>query len=66
MPVASANYRMADRLVGGRLDGILNGYVNEGLSNNAVARRLFADHQIEVSPTTVAVWLNRRDREAVA
>lgn len=52
-----AKYRMADRLANGELDSILADLSGQGLSLSAIAARLFADHGIEVSPPTVALWI---------
>lgn len=57
MAIASANYRMADRLAGGNLDAELVSLRAEGLSYESIAARLFAAHGIEVSPPTVRSWL---------
>lgn len=56
MPPKSSHYRMADRLAGGNLEQILADYRDAGLSSDAVARRLYAAHGIEVTGNTVATW----------
>lgn len=55
--MASANYRMADRLAGGNLAETLRRLSDEGLNNGAISRQLFADYGIEVSIPTVGAWL---------
>lgn len=57
MGVATAHFRMADRLADGKLDQVLVGMRAEGLSYESIAARLFATYGIEVSPPTVGVWL---------
>ena len=57
MPVASPLYRMANRLAGDDLDGELQRLVDQGLSAEAIASRLYADHGIEASRPTVVAWL---------
>lgn len=47
---------MADRLAGGKLALIIAAYKAEGLSLDAIARRLYADFGIEVTRQTVANW----------
>lgn len=58
MAVASSLYRMANRLAEGHLDEILAEYFAQGLSADAIAARLFADHGIEASRPTIVSWLN--------
>lgn len=52
----SPNFRMADRLADGKLAEIITTYRLEGLSFDDIARRLFADHGIEVTRQTIANW----------
>lgn len=62
--MASANYRMADRLAGGNLAETLRKLAGEGLNNGAISRQLFADYGIEVSIPTVGAWLADIDTAA--
>lgn len=55
--VDSSLYRMADRMVGGDLGAILTGLKANGASSTTIAKRLYADHGIDVSSQTVANWL---------
>lgn len=52
----STQYRMADRLADGKLGDILTAGRMDGLSYDDIARRLFADHGIEVTRQTIANW----------
>ena len=58
MPLAnrSAQYRMADRLAGGKLADILAEHAAAGRSLRQITLRLYADYGIEVSPATVQAW----------
>lgn len=56
MQVDSSQYRMADRLTGGRLADIIAGLRAEDRSYEEITRRLFAEHGIEVTRQTVARW----------
>lgn len=56
MRTPSPQFRMADRLAGGKLALIIAAYKAEGLSLDAIARRLYADFGIEVTRQTVANW----------
>lgn len=47
---------MADRMVGGDLAAILRGLKASGASFDTIAKRLFADHGIDVSSQTIANW----------
>ena len=63
----SRSWRMADRLAGGQLEAILRGHMRAGLSLAATGKRLYADHGIEVSVTTLSKWVaDLTDTEAVA
>ena len=57
---------MADHLCGGRLADILRSYDAEGLSLRQITLRLYADHGVEVTHTTVGKWLANERPEAVA
>lgn len=60
---------MANRLADGKLEKILSRYGAEGLSLRAISERLWDDHRIEVSHSTVASWqslLARTDSEPAA
>lgn len=52
----SSLYRMADRMAGGRLEAILGGLRASGESFDTIAKRLYAEHGIDVSSQTVANW----------
>ena len=54
----TAQYRMADRLAGGRLAGILAERRADGQSFDQIARELYAEHGIEVTRQTVANWID--------
>lgn len=47
---------LVDQIMGGRLLEILTGWRNEGLSFDAIARRLETEHQIVVTGETVRNW----------
>lgn len=57
MAVDSSLYRMADRMAGGALGAILGGLKASGASFDTIAKRLYAEHGIDVSSQTVANWL---------
>lgn len=63
MAMATPQYRMADRLTGGILAETLIRYRSEGLSFDAIAARLWADHGIEVSGSTVRNWAIQNEAE---
>lgn len=56
MPIDSSLYRMADRLAEGELVAILRKMKAEGDSFGTIAKRLYADHGIDVTAQTVANW----------
>ncbi len=56
MKVDSSQFRMADRMAGGKLADIIGALRADGRSYEDVTRRLFADHGIEVTRQTVARW----------
>lgn len=64
--MASANYRMADRLAGGTLAELLRTWGREGLSHSAISSRLFAEFGIEATPPTVGAWLRDAADETAA
>lgn len=47
---------MADRLAAGELAAILRQERGEGKGYEAICRKLFADHGIEVTGQTIANW----------
>lgn len=47
---------MADQLLDGNLEQILKAYQDDSLSFDAIAARLYADHGIEVTGSTVRTW----------
>jgi hypothetical protein len=55
-PNRSAQYRMADRLAGGKLADELARHAAEGRSLRQICSHLYADYGIEVSAKTVQVW----------
>lgn len=55
--IETATFRMADRLAGGNLAETIRTLDDDGLSADAISRRLFHDHGIDVSGRTVARWL---------
>lgn len=56
MQVDSSQFRMADRLTGGRLADIIAALRAEDRSYEEITRRLFAEHGVEVTRQTVARW----------
>ena len=56
MSNGTPQYRMADRLTGGRLDAIIAEGRAAGRSYEDIARRLYADHGVEVTRQTLANW----------
>jgi hypothetical protein len=52
----SPQYRMADRLAGGKLADELARHAAEGHSLRQTCLHLYADYGIEVTPVTVAKW----------
>lgn len=59
MSNTSSFFRTADRLVGGALAPTLEKLNAEGLSQQAIATRLYTDYGIEVSYKTVGSWLRQ-------
>ena len=47
---------MADRLAGGALEAILRGLRADGESYDTIAKRLYADHGVDVTGQTVQNW----------
>lgn len=66
MRTPSPQFRMADRLAKGNLATEITNYRAEGLSLDAIARRLYADHGIEVTRQTVASWAAMEPAEAAS
>lgn len=54
--MSTSAQRMADRLADGKLAEAIGAMKAEGLSYDAIARRLYADHGIEVGARTLAAW----------
>ncbi len=48
--------KFADRALGGRLPLILAQYREEGMSFRSMAKRLSADHAVEVTGETIRAW----------
>lgn len=63
MRTPTPQFRMADRLAGGNLASDLLNHRASGLSLDATARQLYADHGIEVTRQTVANWLEIAEHE---
>ncbi len=57
MAIASPVFRMADRMVDGRLAQIIVGYHAAGHPAEHVSRLLWAEHGIDVSGQTLRRWL---------
>lgn len=55
--IDSTTWRMADRLAHGRLEAIIASHRANGLSADAISRRLHADHGIDVAGRTIARWI---------
>lgn len=55
-PRTQSQLTLADRLLGGRLAEILGDWRAEGLSNEAMARRLEREHGISLSDETLRRW----------
>lgn len=66
MAIASPVFRMADRLVDGRLAEIIVGYHNEGHSHEHISRLLWAEHRVDVSGQTLRRWVPILIAEAAA
>lgn len=45
-----------NRVLGGKLDELISGYRADGLSYNQIAHRLYAEHDIDVTPQTIRRW----------
>ena len=56
MSVETSHWRMADRVLEGRLADTLGTLYRECRSWEAVARRLYADHGLTVSGQTLRRW----------
>lgn len=59
--IDTATWRMADRLAHGRLEAIIATHRANGLSADAISRRLHADHGIDVTGRTIARWIAAAD-----
>ena len=66
MQQQTALYKMADRVAGGHLAQILTDYSEQGYSLHEMTRRLYAEHDVEVTPPTVGAWLRRLDLREVS
>jgi hypothetical protein len=64
--IDSPTWRMADRLAQGCLAERILSHRSDGLSFNAISARLYADHGIEVTGTTIGVWLAQLTEEKAA
>lgn len=47
---------LVDRILGGKLDQTLAAWRTEGLSYEAIARRLASEHDISVTAETIRAW----------
>jgi len=56
MAIETPQFRMAQRLAGGKLAELLARYRNENRSFDEIARLLYAEHGIEVTRQTIARW----------
>jgi hypothetical protein len=63
-PKRSPQYRMADRLAGGKLADELARHAAEGHSLRQISLHLFADYGIEVSAATVQAWTDTPEKVA--
>ncbi|HEX7277245.1 MAG TPA: hypothetical protein VF244_07705 [Acidimicrobiales bacterium] len=63
----SPGFRLADHMLGGRLVQILATHRDAGLSYEAIAQRLYADHGIKTTGQTLRRWAKELelDKEAV-
>ena len=66
MAIASPVFRMADRMVEGRLAQIIVDYHAEGHSHEHISRLLWAEHGIDVSGQTLRRWVPMLLAEAEA
>lgn len=54
--MGSRTYPLVDRIVDGRLESLLREWRADGLSHEAIARRLAVDFDVDVTGETVRVW----------
>lgn len=66
MPQDSPNWRMADRLAGGRLDEIVAKWVGEGRNWERISRDLYADFGAEVTGVTLRAWYGKATERAAS
>lgn len=66
MAVQTPQFRMANQVVGGRLNEILAGYQAAGHPPEHISRLLFAEHELAVSRQTLVRWLDALDSPADA
>ena len=66
MAIASPVYRMADRMVDGRLAEIILAYHQDGHSAEHISRLLWSEHHVDVSGQTLRRWIPVILKEAVA
>jgi hypothetical protein len=64
MTTNSPNWRMADRLAGGRLDQELRDLTDSGMSLRRICLSLYDRYGIEVTAPTVKAWLTDIGQEA--
>lgn len=57
MAIESPVFRMADRLVDGRLAEIIVGYHAEGHPAEHISRLMWAEHGVDVSGQTLRRWV---------
>lgn len=56
LPMATPIHPLVDRILGGKLDERLKAWRAEGLTYDGIARRLDAEHDIDVTSETVRKW----------
>lgn len=64
MPIDSRSWRQANLLAGGKLEAIIRDHLAGGLSITETGKRLYADHSIEVSVTTLSKWVTEGELAA--
>ena len=57
----SPNWRMANRLAGGRLDEIVGSKTDAGHGWERISRDLYAEHGVEVTGVTLKSWYGKAE-----
>jgi len=65
MASTSPVWLMADDRTDGNLAATINQYRQDGISYEGIARRLYAEHGIEVTRQTIANWIKAGRTEQV-